>query len=92
MEIDVKYVAKLAKIELTEEQTGKFQKQFENILSYVDKLKEIDTGNVPPLSHAVSLKNVFREDKAKASLEIEETFSNAPQRKGNFFKVPKVIK
>lgn len=92
MEIDVKYVAQLAKIELTEEQTAKFQRQFQDILGYVEKLKKLNTDSVLPLSHAVSLENVFRDDKAKSSLDITDVLKNAPQKKGSFFKVPKVIK
>lgn len=92
MKIDIKHVAHLACLKLTEEQTFKFQKQFDNILSYVEKLKTLDTKNILPLSHATSLENVFRKDEIKSSLKIEDTLANAPQKEGNFFKVPKVIK
>lgn len=92
MEIDVKYVAQLAKIDLTQEQTAAFQKQFQDILSYVEKLNKLNTDEVAALSRAVSLENIFREDKPKASLEITDVLKNAPQKKGNFFRVPKVIK
>lgn len=92
MKIDVKYVAQLAKIDLAPEQTARFQKQFQDILSYVEKLKKLNTDEVAVLSHAVSMENVFRDDKPKASLDITDVLKNAPQKKGNFFKVPRVIK
>lgn len=92
MEIDVKYVAQLAKIDLTPQQIDRFQKQFQDILNYVEKLKKLNTDGVSALSYAVSLKNVFRDDKPKSSLDIRDVLKNAPQKKGNFFKVPRVIK
>lgn len=92
MRIDVKYVAQLARLQLTQEQIDKFQRQFKNILEYVEKLKEVNTDEVLPLSHAVSIENVFRTDEVKPSLSPEEALNNAPRKKGNFFKVPKVIK
>jgi aspartyl-tRNA(Asn)/glutamyl-tRNA(Gln) amidotransferase subunit C len=92
MRIDVRYVSRLARLELTEEQAAKFQRQFEGILEYVEKLKTLDTKDILPLSHAVFLENVFREDKIKPSLKIENTLANAPQKESGFFKVPKIIK
>ncbi len=92
MKIDVKYVANLARLELTEEQTAKFQKQFSSLLDYIEKLKTLNTKNILPLSHATSLENVFRKDKIKSSLSLEDALTNAPQREGDFFKVPPVIK
>ena len=92
MKIDVKYVANLARLELTEKQTAKFQKQFSSLLDYIEKLKTLNTKNILPLSHATSLENVFRKDEVKSSLKIEDTLANAPQKEDNFFKVPPVIK
>ncbi len=92
MKIDVKYVANLARLELTEKQTAKFQKQFSSLLDYIEKLKTLNTKNILPLSHATSLENVFRKDKIKSSLNLEDALTNAPQREGDFFKVPPVIK
>ena len=92
MKIDIKHVARLARLQLTPQQSSKFQKQFDAILGYVEKLKSLNTKDVLPLSHASFLENVFREDKARPSLKIEDTLANAPQKEGNFFKVPPVIK
>ncbi|MCD6256598.1 Asp-tRNA(Asn)/Glu-tRNA(Gln) amidotransferase subunit GatC, partial [Candidatus Aerophobetes bacterium] len=58
---------------------------------YVEKLREVDTANIPPTSHVLPLKNVFREDKLSFSLSPDEALSNAPDRKDNLFKVPKII-
>jgi len=92
-EKDVEYVARLARLELTGEEKVKFTGQLESILSYIDKLNAIDTKNVPPTSHALSLKNVWREDKLELCPEnVRETMlSNAPEREDDFFRVKKVI-
>ena len=88
---DVEHVAKLARLEFTKEELEKFTRQFNEILEYVEKLKELDTSNVEPLSHVIELSNVFREDKVQQSYPQEEMLKNAPSRKEKFFKVPKVI-
>jgi aspartyl-tRNA(Asn)/glutamyl-tRNA(Gln) amidotransferase subunit C len=87
----VKYVAHLARINLRAGESGVLAKQLEDILSFIDKLKEVDISKVKPTSHILPIENVLREDKLKASLPIEESLNNAPQREGNFFGVPKVI-
>jgi len=89
---EVKYIAHLARLDLSKEEEEKFTWQLREILAYVDKLKEIDTQNVPPTSHVFSLKNVFREDKQKKSLPVEKALSNAPQQRRNQFVVPRIIK
>jgi aspartyl-tRNA(Asn)/glutamyl-tRNA(Gln) amidotransferase subunit C len=88
---EVKYIAHLARLELTAEEEEKFSRQLGEILIYVDKLKEVDTHNVRPTSHIFALKNVFREDKQKKSLPEREVLSNAPKKKRNQFQVPKII-
>lgn len=87
----VRYIAHLSRLELTPEEEQRFTRQLADILSYVEKLREVDTTNVPPTSHVLPLKNVFREDKLCFSLFPEEALSNAPERKNNLFKVPKII-
>jgi aspartyl-tRNA(Asn)/glutamyl-tRNA(Gln) amidotransferase subunit C len=69
----------------------KFTEQFNTILGYIDKLNELNTDNVEPLSHVIELGNVFREDKVKPSTPREDALKNAPSRSEEFFKVPKVI-
>jgi aspartyl-tRNA(Asn)/glutamyl-tRNA(Gln) amidotransferase subunit C len=92
MEIDIEYVAKLARIELTETQKKKFSQQLSDILAYIDKLKELDVSLVEPMSHVLALKNVFRQDKVKPSLPLNKVLSNSPSiREDNFFSVPKII-
>ena len=88
---EVKYIAHLARLQLTSEEEEKFSRQLGEILTYADKLKEVDTRNVPPTSHVFALKNVFREDKQKKSLSQPEALSNAPKKKRNQFQVPKII-
>jgi aspartyl-tRNA(Asn)/glutamyl-tRNA(Gln) amidotransferase subunit C len=88
---EVRYIAHLARLQLTVEEEEKFSRQLGEILAYVDKLEEVDTENVPPTSHVFALKNIFREDKKKKSLSRREALSNAPKKKRNQFQVPKII-
>lgn len=88
---DVEYVAKLARLKLSEKEKEKFAKQLDQILKYVDKLNESDTEKVKPTSHVLPLKNVFRKDKIGKSLKVEKVLENAPEKTRGFFKVPKVI-
>jgi len=86
-----KYIAHLSRLELTPEEENKFSSQLRDILNYVDKLKEVDTKNVPPTSHVLPINNVFREDERGFSLSSREALSNAPKQKNNQFQVPKII-
>jgi aspartyl-tRNA(Asn)/glutamyl-tRNA(Gln) amidotransferase subunit C len=88
---DVEYIAELAKLKFKDEELEKFTEQLNEILAYVEKLNELDTTNVEPLSHPVEGSNVFREDNVKPSIDREEALKNAPDRSELFFKVPKVI-
>ena len=88
---DVEYIAELARLKLNEEEIEKYTVQLNEILTYVEKLNEIDTTNVEPLSHPVEGSNVFREDVVKPSIDREIAFRNAPDRSELFFKVPKVL-
>ncbi len=88
---DVEHIAELAKLKFKEEELEKFTDHLNEILAYVEKLNELDTTNVEPLSHPVEGSNVFREDEVKPSLDREEALRNAPDRSELFFKVPKVI-
>ena len=87
----VKKVARLARLELTEAEVAEFTDQLSTILDYVEKLNELDTENVEPLAHCLPITNCFREDIIKESLGTEKTLANAPQRDGEFFKVPKIL-
>lgn len=88
---DVEYVAKLARIELTEEEKNILTSQLNSILGHIEKLSELDTEGVEPTFHVFDVRNVFREDEVRPSLPTEEILKNAPVRDGNFFKVPKII-
>ncbi|MFQ5952662.1 MAG: Asp-tRNA(Asn)/Glu-tRNA(Gln) amidotransferase subunit GatC [Candidatus Omnitrophota bacterium] len=92
-EEDVRHVALLSRLRLDDKEVSKFQKQLSSILEYIAQLNEVDTKDTPPTSHVLSsMKNVFREDELKESLPSEDALSNAPAKRGNFFKVPKIIK
>ena len=88
----VKHVAFLSRLELSDNDLELYSRQLASILSYIDKLNEIDTKDVQPTSHPLSsLKNVFRKDVLKKSLEADEALKNAPSKEGDSFKVPQVI-
>lgn len=87
----VRKVAGLSRLELTEAEVEEFAGQLSAILDYVEKMNELDTENVQPLAHCLPISNCFRQDQVKKSLGTEKTLSNAPQRDGDFFKVPKIL-
>jgi aspartyl-tRNA(Asn)/glutamyl-tRNA(Gln) amidotransferase subunit C len=90
-DLDVAYVAKLARLNLSAEETHLFQKQLGDVLKYAEKLKEIDVTGVEAAAHAVPIFNVFREDKPCDWFTAEEALSNAPRKANNLFIVPKVV-
>jgi aspartyl-tRNA(Asn)/glutamyl-tRNA(Gln) amidotransferase subunit C len=90
-EIDVKYVAHLARLALTPEEEKKLGDQLGHILGYIEKLRELDVTNVEPTAHAVPLVNVTRADEIRPSLPHEEALRNAPKQGGGLFIVPKIV-
>lgn len=88
---EVEHVASLARLALKEEEMEQFTVQLSDILTYVEKLNELDTENVEPTSHALPVKNVMRDDEAVGSIDRRKALANAPDRSEEFFKVPKVI-
>lgn len=90
-EIDIDYVAKLARIELTEEEKGKFSKQLGQILGYFEKLSAIDVSDVDPSAHAHAIYNVWREDIEGEPMSVEDALMNAPAKRDNQIVVPKVV-
>ncbi|MRR17629.1 MAG: Asp-tRNA(Asn)/Glu-tRNA(Gln) amidotransferase subunit GatC [Deltaproteobacteria bacterium] len=88
---DVEYVAKLARLEVAETERDKLTAQLNDILLYIDKLNELDTTGVRPMTHAIAVTNAFREDTVLESLGSERALANAPDARGEFFRVPKVI-
>ena len=90
-DLDVAYVAKLARLALSEEETRLYQDQLGEVLAHADKLREVDVSNVATTAHAVPLFNVFREDEPRDWFTAEEALRNAPQKTNNLFRVPKVV-
>ncbi|KJS00099.1 MAG: glutamyl-tRNA amidotransferase [Desulfobulbaceae bacterium BRH_c16a] len=88
---EVLHVAHLARLSLTDEELEKMTGQLDNILSYVDKLSELDTGNILPTSHVFSVSNAFREDVVRESLPRNEALMNSPQHNEEMFQVPRII-
>jgi aspartyl-tRNA(Asn)/glutamyl-tRNA(Gln) amidotransferase subunit C len=87
----IEHVANLARLNLTETEKDKLTLEMGSILSWVDKLNELDTSNIKPLSHVLPLQNVFREDVARESYDREKILQNAPSHEDGCFKVPKVV-
>ena len=87
---DVEHVAKLARLELTEEEKEKFTKQLGDVLKHVDAMNEVDTSNVEPMAHAIDFVNVMRDDKVYYEQTKEELMKNAPDEENGFFRVPKI--
>jgi len=88
---EVEQIAELARLQLDESELEDYTIQLNKILEYVEKLNELDTEKVKPLSHPIEGENVFREDIVKPSVDREEALKNAPSKDDEYFKVPKVI-
>jgi len=88
---EVAKVARLARIAMTDRELDTFSEQLSRILNYFDKLAELDTTDVEPLSHALPVANVFRDDAPGKSLPVDVALSNAPERTEAAFKVPRVL-
>jgi len=88
---EVEHVAKLARLELSEQEKEKLTDQLSNILTYVETLNSLDTKGVEPTSHVLDLKNVTRDDVAVPGLTQEQALANAPDKAAGHYKVPKII-
>ena len=88
---EVRKIAQLARLSFTPEEEEKLAGELNEILNYMDKLNELDTGNVEPLYHVIEMDTVFREDMVTPSLSQEDALRNAPKKTGAFFVVPKVL-
>ena len=91
MKIDVKYVAELARLELTAEEQALFQGQLEGIVKYVEKIASVNVDGVEPMMHGRRLVNAFREDVVRPSLDKETALANAPKRVDDEFLLPKIV-
>lgn len=95
MKVDKEALAKiahLARLKIKPEEEDGLLKDMNEILNWVEKLKEVDTDGVEPLTHMTAEMNVFRSDKAETVISMEDALKNAPEQDGQFFKVPPVIK
>jgi aspartyl-tRNA(Asn)/glutamyl-tRNA(Gln) amidotransferase subunit C len=84
----VLHVARLARLDLSEEEVARLQTELSAILEAVSKVSELDLADVPPTSHPLDLVNVLRPDEPRPSLPLEDVFANAPEREGDAFRVP----
>jgi len=85
------HVAKLARLTITSEEATHFTEQLDKILIHIETLNRLNTADVEPTSHVLSLSNVFREDGVRPSLSLEEALGGAPEKAGPHFRVPKII-
>jgi aspartyl-tRNA(Asn)/glutamyl-tRNA(Gln) amidotransferase subunit C len=90
-EDQVRYVAHLSRLNLSDEEVETFGQQLDEIISYVEKLNELDTSDVEPMIHAADVENVFRDDEAGESLSRREALRNAPDDAEGCFKVPRIL-
>ena len=90
-EREIRYLAHLARIQLTDAEVEKIKADLNQLLEYVGKLQSLPTEDAPPTYTALSSYNRFRKDEIKPSFPTEKVLANAPARKGNFFRVPRVI-
>ena len=87
----VDHVARLARLELSAADKERMRRELDGILSYIDKLRALDTRDVEPTSHAVPVTNVMRDDVERPSLPQEDMLANAPDRHRDMFRVPRII-
>jgi aspartyl-tRNA(Asn)/glutamyl-tRNA(Gln) amidotransferase subunit C len=90
-DLDVAYVARLARINLTEAEAKVFQKQLDDVLEFVEKLRQADISDVEPAAHTLPIFSVFREDTPRDWFTAEQALSNAPRKANGLFIVPKVV-
>ena len=88
---EVRWVAHLARLQLTETELETMTRQLSAIVDYVDRLKQVNTDGVEPMAHALAIRNVFRDDEPASSLPVADALANAPQRRGDFYSVPPVL-
>jgi aspartyl-tRNA(Asn)/glutamyl-tRNA(Gln) amidotransferase subunit C len=88
---DVRWVAHLARLELTEAELATMTRTLSAIVDYVNQLQQVNTAAVEPLAHPLDVQNVFRDDDPVPSLAVDEALANAPDRRGDFYGVPAVL-
>jgi len=90
-DLNIDYVANLARLALTEEQKTRYARQLGDILHYVDKLKQVDVSGVEPMAHAAPVFNVWQDDVPRSGLSTDQALRNAPAQRQNMIVVPKVV-
>ncbi|KKL55783.1 hypothetical protein LCGC14_2251960 [marine sediment metagenome] len=88
---EVRHNARLARVGLSDDEVSRFQNQLSQILDYFERLQEVDTENIPPTAHTLSMHNVMRDDEPHPSIDKEEVLANAPQREDDLFRVRAVL-
>lgn len=88
---EVRYVAELAKLRLTDDEVAQYAEQLSAILEYAERVQMVDTSNVPPTPYVLSLENILREDVPAAGLSNDEALANAPDSTDGFFRVRAVF-
>jgi aspartyl-tRNA(Asn)/glutamyl-tRNA(Gln) amidotransferase subunit C len=91
VDIDVNYVAHLARLSLSPEEAKKFGDQLVNVLGYIEKLKEVDVSGIEPTAHAFPMVNVTRPDEVRPSMDHDAALANAPAKANGLFIVPKIV-
>ncbi len=89
--IDVEYVARLARLSLTDAERQEFQEQMEDIVAYVEKVGELDVSGVDPTAHGIPVQNVFRKDETGESLPAGQALANAPRERNGHYEVPRIL-
>lgn len=88
---EVRRVAELARLEFSDEEEARMADEMSRILDYVDKLEELDTSGVPPMSHVLDVTNVYRADEVERRIDQEQALEPAPESENGYFVVPKVV-
>jgi aspartyl-tRNA(Asn)/glutamyl-tRNA(Gln) amidotransferase subunit C len=91
VEIDIEHVARLARLELTNEEMAQLREQLGAILEHAAKVGEVAADDVPPTAYAIPRSNVLRPDEVRDSLDVEDVLANAPEREDDRFKVPRIV-
>ncbi len=90
-ELDVRYIARLARLELSDEEVARYQAQLSNVLTFVEALRKVDVSGVEPTAHASPVFNVFRPDEPRPCFTPEQALANAPRQANHLFVVTKVV-
>ena len=90
-DLDVRYIARLARLELSDDEVDRYQSQLSNVLTFVEALRKVDVSQVEPTAHASPVFNVFRQDEAQPSFTPAQALANAPRQANDLFVVTKVV-